>query len=165
GNPGVTAPGLSFKYGYIEARLKAAPGWGLWSALWMLPTPDANGTFHDGAGELDIAEIIGRSPGTVTMFTHKSSISHGRDYDTKINLTQAFHTYGLDWEPDHLTWFIDNKQVFTVTDVASIPQVAEYLIMNLAVGTAGSWEDAPNSSTVFPTTMQVDWIHVWQKNS
>jgi beta-glucanase (GH16 family) len=165
GTPGETAPGFSFKYGYIEARMKAAAGWGLWNAIWMLPTPDADGTFHDGGGELDIAEIIGRSLGTVTMFTHKPTVSHGKDYDTKINLTQSFHTYGLDWEPDHLTWFIDNKAMFTVTDVASIPQVAEYLIMNLSVGTATSWPQAPNSSTVFPASMQVDWIHVWQKNS
>jgi hypothetical protein len=51
-----------------------------------------------------------------------------------------------------------------VTDPGAVPQVAEYLILNLTVGTATSWPGAPNSSTVFPASLQVDWVHVWQKS-
>ena len=37
---------------------------------------------------MDVAEILGRAPGTVTMFTHKPSanLNHGKDFDTKIDL-------------------------------------------------------------------------------
>src|SRR5258708_35521069 len=48
---GSNQPGLSFKYGYIEARMKLTKGSGLWPAFWMMPTPYADGTYHDGDGE------------------------------------------------------------------------------------------------------------------
>jgi beta-glucanase (GH16 family) len=63
-----------------------------------------------------------------------------------------------------VTWFVDNKAIFSLTDPAAVPQVAEYLILNLTVGTPTSWAGAPTSSTVFPSSMQVDWVHVWQKS-
>ena len=48
-----------------------------------------------------------------------------------------------------------------MTDPAAIPTVAEYLILNLAIG--GSWSGPPDATTVFPATMQVDYVKVWQK--
>lgn len=163
GIPGEKAPGFSFKYGYIETRMKVARGRGLWSAFWMLPTANPDGTLHDNDGELDIIEHIGVSPSSATMFAHKGSARRGTDYNTGIDLTAAFHTYGLDWQADHLTWYMDGKALFSITDKSVIPTVAEYLILNLTVGTSTSWPGAPSAQTIFPTSMQVDWIRVWQK--
>ena len=54
---------------------------------------------------------------------------------------------------------MDGKQVFhTSTNVINEPM---YLMLNVAVG--GNWPGAPNSSTPFPATMQVDYVKVWQK--
>jgi beta-glucanase (GH16 family) len=36
-----------------------------------------------------------------------------------------------------------------------------YLILNLAVG--GDWPGMPDASTTFPSTMKVDYVHVWKK--
>jgi beta-glucanase (GH16 family) len=33
--------------------------------------------------------------------------------------------------------------------------------MNLAVG--GNWPGAPSSSTVFPQTLTIDWVRVYQR--
>jgi beta-glucanase (GH16 family) len=165
GVAGEIAPSFSFKYGYIEASMKIPIGKGFWSGLWTLPTPNADGTFHDGDGELDVAEVLGATPTSVTMFTHMGKNQKGTDYTTGTDMSKGFHTYGLDWEPDHLTWYIDGKQLFSVTDTTLIPKVAEYLILNLMIGTPGSWAGAPVSSTVFPSSLQVDWVHVWQKTS
>lgn len=165
GIPGQTKPGFSFKYGYVEARMKVPVGKGLWSAFWMLPTSNPDGTFHDGDGEIDIAEIIGNAPTSLTGFVHKKTTgSRGTDYYAVPDLTAGFHTYGVDWESDHVTWYLDGKALYSLTDPAAVPQVAEYLILNLTVGTPTSWPGAPTSSTVFPSSMQVDWIHVWQKS-
>jgi beta-glucanase (GH16 family) len=162
GVPGKTPPSFSFTYGYTEARIKIAPGDGLWSAFWMLPTPNPDGSFHDNDGELDIMEAIGSEPTVTNGHSHRNGGTWGHDRDTGIDLTQGFHTYGLDWEPDHLTWYLDGQALFTVTDPAAIPTVAEYLILSLSVGTADSWPGAPDATTVFPASMQVDWVHVWQ---
>ena len=37
-----------------------------------------------------------------------------------------------------------------------------YLIANLAVAGASEWGGAPNASTVFPATMQIQSIKIWQ---
>jgi beta-glucanase (GH16 family) len=163
GIPGRTAPGFSFTYGYVEARIKMAPGNGMWSAFWMLPTPYADGTIHDDDGELDVVEFVGPEPTVGNAAAHRGGVNHVHDYDLGTDLTQGFHTYGLDWEPDHLTWYVDGNVVFTTTDTAVIPTVAEYLILNLSVGVAGSWPGTPDATTSFPTSMQVDYVHVWQK--
>jgi beta-glucanase (GH16 family) len=164
GIPGKTAAGFAFKYGYVEARIKVAAGKGLWSAFWMLPTSNPNGSLHDGDGEIDIIETIGSEHRTGNGHVHRNGKEFGHDYDAGVDLTQAFHTYGVDWEPNHLTWFIDGKPLFTITDPAAIPQVAMYLIFNLTVGTPGTWPGAPDSSTTFPSSMQVQWVRVWQKS-
>ena len=34
-----------------------------------------------------------------------------------------------------------------------------YILLNVAVG--GNWPGAPNGATVFPVTMEVDWVRVF----
>src|SRR3954454_712429 len=156
---GKNKPGFSFKYGYVEARMKLNKGSGLWPALWMMPTPYANGTYHDGDGEIDIMEQVGTDPTRTEAHLHHNGTA-GKSYDTHLDLSAAFHTYGLDWQADHLTWYFDGTPFYTVT--ANVPNVAEYLIFNLAVGDANSWPGAPDASTVFPATMQVDYVRLYQ---
>jgi beta-glucanase (GH16 family) len=152
-------PGFSFKYGYVEARMKLNKGSGLWPAFWMMPTPDANGNYHDGDGEIDIMEQVGTDPTRTEAHLHHNGTS-GKSFDTGLDLSAGFHTYGLDWQADHMTWYFDGKPFYTVT--ANVPNVAEYLIFNLAVGDANSWPGAPDANAVFPATMQVDYVHVYQ---
>jgi beta-glucanase (GH16 family) len=164
GVPGKTAPGFAFTYGYIETRLKVAPGQGLWSAFWTLPTSNPDGTFHDGDGEIDIIETIGSEANIGNGHIHRNGVTYGHDYDAGTDLSQSFHTYGVDWEPDHLSWYIDGRLLFSITNAAAIPHVAEYLILSLSVGTIGTWPGAPDATTVFPAAMQVQWVRVWQKS-
>jgi beta-glucanase (GH16 family) len=162
GSAGVTAPGFSFKYGYAEARMKLPTGKGLWPAFWMMPVPDANGNYQDGQGEVDIMEALGDAITRDEVHLHHNGTS-GSSYDTGVDLSKSFHTYGVDWEPDHLTFYFDGKAIYSVTDPSRVPSVAEYLILNLAIGDANSWPGAPDSSTVFPASLQVDYVHVFQK--
>jgi hypothetical protein len=146
---------FSFQYGYVEARIKAAPGQGMWSAFWMLPA-----SYVDANGELDVSEILGRAPTVNTMTYHVGAAQTGRDLDTGIDLTKDFHTYGVDWEPDHIAWYIDGVEKFRTT--SSIVAEPMYLIVNLFAG--GEWAEAPDATTPFPATMQVDFVRVWQKS-
>lgn len=148
------SPKFSFKYGYLEVRAKLPAGQGLWPAIWMMPA-----SYQDGNGELDVMENLGNDMttayGTVHLHGQQQHTYHGAD------LSAGFHTFGMDWEPDHITWYIDGKAYGTTTDTSLIPTVAEYPIMNLAVG--GSWGGNPDSTTPFPATMDIDYIRVWQK--
>jgi beta-glucanase (GH16 family) len=155
---GRNQPGFSFRYGYIEARMKLTRGAGLWPAFWMMPTPYSDGTFHDGDGEIDIMEQVGTNPTVTEAHLHHNGV-FGKAFNTGVDLSAGFHTYGLDWQEDHLTWYFDGNPFYTVT--RNVPNVAMYPILNLAVGDANSWPGEPNASTVLPQSFQIDYLRVY----
>ena len=74
----------------------------------------------------------------------------------------GWHTIGLNWQPDSLTWYVDGIQRRSqFTNAAAIPHMPMYVILNLAVG--GTWPGYPDATTPFPSTFQVDWLRVWKK--
>lgn len=148
-------PKFSFQYGYMEVRARIPSGQGLWPAIWMMPA-----SYKDGDGEIDVMENLGQDPSTVYGTVHV----HGQQQQHTfhgIDLSQGYHTYAVDWEPDHISWYIDGQLYGTTTNTSLIPAEPMYPIINLAVG--GSWGGNPDATTPFPATMDIDYIHVWQK--
>ncbi len=158
---GSVAASFSFLYGYAQATIKMPAGnaQGLWPAFWMLPTPDPG--YHDGDGEIDITEVIDGQDIDNVHLHHSGYTTAGYAYKTGVNLSAAFHTYGVDWEPGTMTFYFDGAPIFSASGPI-VPDVAEYLILDLWIGGAGSWPGAPNSSTVFPNAMTVRSLEVWQ---
>jgi beta-glucanase (GH16 family) len=105
-------------------------------------------------------EQVGTAPRRTEAHLHHHG-TFGKSYDTGVDLSAAFHTYGLDWAPDHLTWYFDGRPFYTVR--TNVPNVPEYLIFNLAVGDANSWPGAPSAATAFPSTMRVDYVRVYKR--
>ena len=147
-------PTFNFKYGYMEVRAKIPKGQGIWPAIWMMPA-----SYNDGNGELDVLEVIGSEPNVANFSLHRSG-GHNTDTWTGPDFSQDFHTYGVDWQPDHVSWYVDGVERARMTDPALICPEASYPILNVAVG--GDWPGAPDSTTAFPATMQVDYVRVWQ---
>lgn len=149
---------VPFRYGYVEARARVPRGSGLWSAIWMLP---AN---HQEKPEIDIFEIVGETPNLVYQSLHavtsEQPIRHVEA--TSDDMTADWHVYGLDWEPNGITWYVDGRQTFSVTDPSVIPTVPMYLVIDLAVG--GDFPTKVLPSTPFPSAMQVDYVRVWQRH-
>lgn len=158
---GTQAPGFTFRYGYVEARIKMPAGRGLWPAFWMLPRPTATGQYRDDAGEIDVIEMLGQRPALAQVHMQLNGAREGRAVSVGTDLSQRFHTYGVHWEPGQMDWYLDGKLIYTLD--GPTPSVREYLILNLAVGSPSSWPGAPDSSTQFPATMKVDYVRVWQQ--
>jgi beta-glucanase (GH16 family) len=63
-----------------------------------------------------------------------------------------------------MTWYIDDVQyhVMAIDDSDELAAFKKkfFLIFNIAVG--GNWPGSPNSSTVFPQRMVVDYVRVFQ---
>ncbi len=147
---------FSFKYGYVESRVQVPKGRGLWSALWMLPTT------RESEPEVDIFEIVGERPNVVAMHTHWLQDGKDRQHGYRWHgedMTVGWHTFGLEWKPGSLTWYVDDVARWRVTDPEKIPQEDMYIIANLAVG--GQFTQSPNASTPFPSSLNVDYIRVW----
>ncbi len=110
-----------FLYGRVEARMKLPYGQGIWPAFWML---GGNASWPQG-GEMDIMEYIGKTPDTIYQTVHGPGYSGSKGIGTHYELTadllkNDFHVYAIEWQPNEIRWFVDDRQVFTVTP-AQIP--------------------------------------------
>jgi beta-glucanase (GH16 family) len=105
----------------MEIRAKLPAVWGYWLGFW-LATSD-----HSWPPELDAMESNGGTPHTITMTIHypNGTSSGGQDssnyYDPNVDFTNGYHTFGLDWEPNAITWYIDGVVRKTFTNTSDIP--------------------------------------------
>lgn len=112
--------------------------------------------------EIDISEVLCGDPYNSYGSVHfASGTNRTQTVSNEQDLSASFHTYGLLWESGHLAWYLDGQQK-AAYDGSDVPEVAMYILLNLAVGASGSWGGAPDSSTLFPASMLVDWVRVWQ---
>ena len=79
----------------------------------------------------------------------------------------AFHTFAVEWEPNVVRFYCDGILYKTLTP-ANLPAGTTwvynhpfFLLMNVAVG--GGWPGNPDATTVFPQTMLVDYVRVYQR--
>lgn len=161
---------FSFTYGRVEARMKIPAGHGLWPAFWMLgDSIDRVG--WPASGEIDVMEshdenpklITGTIHGPVLHSTLRSFQVQGKSVSAS-SLANAFHTYGVVWQPGRITWTLDGKPYATVTR-HSVPtgswvfNAPFHLVLNLAVGPTS---EPPTAATRFPATLLVDWVRLYQ---
>jgi len=162
----------SFQYGRIEASIKMPEGQGMWPAFWMLGS-DINSDPWPACGEMDIMESIGSQPSTNYGSIHGTGFT-GTAIGTAYTLANnakfgdAFHTFGIVWSPKLIKFYVDSPtNVYATYTPSSLPQGAVwpfdagkfFFIMNVAVG--GDWPGSPNSTTVFPQEMLVDYVRVY----
>jgi beta-glucanase (GH16 family) len=151
--------GFSFLYGYAEASIKLVSGTGLWPGFWMLPDPNPAGAYHDADGEIDIMEELGQQNTLDEVHYHQGPNQWGTYIDTGEDLSAGFHTYAVNWQPGKIDYYFDGSLVDTINESSSVPM---YLIFDMAVGSSTTWPGAPDANTVFPSSMQVDDVRVWQ---
>jgi beta-glucanase (GH16 family) len=155
---------FSFTYGLIEARIKIPAGQGLWSAFWLLGAnyPKVN---WPECGEIDVMENIGNEPNIIYGTVHGPGYSSGNYKLPSGIFADGFHTFALQWDPNHLYFIVDGITYHTVTR-SSFPKPSDWvydhsfnIILNLPVG--GSWPGNPNASTHFPQQMLVSYVKVY----
>lgn len=177
-----TANKFDFKYGRVEARVQAAPGQGLWSAFWMLPTNSPYGGWAS-SGEIDIMEVVNPDTENERAF---QTVHYGfpwpwnQQYGTDLDLTDPsdnFYVYAVEWQEDELRWFVDDEHIMTVTSDhyysyfyggldtgyaeggPNAPFDTDFhLLLNLAVGGALPGDVEPGD---IPSEMIVDYVRVY----
>jgi beta-glucanase (GH16 family) len=94
----------------------------------------------------------------------------GNQYEgSSISLDPTeFHVYGVIWNDEKITFFVDGEVYFEYIysenpNSTNIFQNPFFFILNVAVG--GNWPGYPDNTTVFPATMEVDYIRVFQQMS
>ena len=174
----ITTKGIfDFRYGKVEARIKSLDGEGFWPAFWMLPT----GGSWPCDGEIDIMEQWGNNylTNSTTGAAHIGTCPYSQSthfyesfssYISSGSYADDFHTYSVIWKEDTITWYVDETELFSLNPSSywSIPSQSAwpfnsnewYIMINLAITQAG-----PNSNTVFPNQMEIDYVRVYQENT
>lgn len=160
------------QYGRIEARIKLPYGQGLWPAFWMLGA-NFSSIGWPQCGEIDIMEMVGgdnNGDNTTYCTIHWDNAGENANYGESYTigsgvLADDFHVYAVEWNEQSIKGYIDDIEYFVVDITpADLSEFHEnfFIILNVAVG--GNWPGPPNSSTVFPQEMQVDYVRVYQDN-
>jgi beta-glucanase (GH16 family) len=155
---------FSWTYGKIEAKIKLPAGQGMWPAFWMLGQ-----NIHEigwpRCGEIDIMEHINNEDvthGTLHWYNEKHVSSGGT---APCDVTK-YHVYSVEWDREAVRFLLDGNQYWKVEIKDNVSSTEEfhkphYIILNLAIG--GDWPKNPDATSVFPDTMYVDYVRVYQK--
>jgi beta-glucanase (GH16 family) len=169
----ITKNNFSPKYGRFEARIKMPFGQGIWPAFWMLGA-NIDTVNWPTCGEVDIMENIGREPSIIHGTIHGPGYSGSNGPSASFTLpnnqrfADAFHNFAVEWEPDVVRFYCDGilYKTRTPADIPGKTWVFDhpfFIILNLAVG--GTWPGNPDATTVFPQTLQVDYVRVYQRTT
>ena len=167
-----------FRFGYFEIRCKMPTFKGAHPAFWLLSDPQVVGDKVD-ALELDIFEAASSN----IMETRRNSftvnymqyINESRDNglgffvnnDEPTNsLSDKFYTYALEWTPNELTYYLDNRIIYRVpidtNNSASI--IKNMYPCHIRICTEIDWWNPPNEDTQLEPFI-IDYIRVYQKDS
>ncbi|GAB1404423.1 MAG: glycoside hydrolase family 16 protein [Lentimicrobiaceae bacterium] len=172
----------AFGQGRYEVRAKLPGGMGFWPAIW---------TFGQISAEVDIMEAGMQHPRRYHTSIHNwnsKKMEHNRK-NVGTNLSTDFHVFAMEWDPDIIRFFIDEKEVWALSRYTSPrgrnlkkcelkpgryglnpffphPDEKLYLIINLAIGNPHTpFTKTPNEKTAFPAQMEVDWVRVYRRGA
>ncbi len=167
----ITTSGLyNFTCGYVEVSEKISNVRGSWPAIWML-----------GSGwppEIDIMEAPqfvtnndSTAYNTAYHYTNSSGVKADAPYlgfaYPGVDLSAAYHTYGLEWTTTALKFYFDGAVVKSTPLDNAQKQAISNLYLLLTNGN-GSWAGTPTAEQWAAGTTcyaDVDWVRIWQKTT
>lgn len=161
------------QYGRFEARMKLPYGTGYWPAFWMLGA-DIETNPWPACGEIDIMENKGYQPNIVSGALHfpghygGNPVTHNFGYQDR-RFDTDFHVFAIEWSEEKIDFFVDDvlysrikaEDYDDVDWVYNKPGKPFFILLNLAVG--GNFGGNPNDDTLFPQSLYVDYVRVYQK--
>ena len=166
----------SFRYGRIEARIKAPLMEGSWPAFWTLGVSES----WPSCGEIDIFEYYketvlanfcwasNKGQWSPEWSTVRTPLAKYQKEDP--DWANKFHVYAMDWDENRIVLSVDGVPV-NDSSVAKVKNARfrsvenpfrqpHYLLVNLALGgdNGGDVTKIP-----FPVYMYVDYVRVYQK--
>jgi beta-glucanase (GH16 family) len=154
-----TRESFSQTYGYFEMRADMSETPGAWDAFWMLPLVPKDGETPGEWQELDIVEHYGNDPGSTYRWIHTTDKTVNANEERQVTSwnpeqTQGFHTYGMDWQKDEISFYFDGKLMGSKPTPSDM-DAPMYTLANLAV---------QDGATGDPMSMKIDYIRAYSKD-
>lgn len=140
-----------YHYGYYETSMQAIKNDGVVSSFFIYTGPSDNNPWD----EIDI-EVLGKDTTKVQFNYFTNGVgNHEYMYDLGFDASKGYHTYGFDWQPDKITWYVDGKEVYSAT--TNIPSTPGKIMMNVWPGTGvDDWLNHYDGTT--PLTANYQWV-------
>jgi beta-glucanase (GH16 family) len=142
-------------YGFFEARVKLPGGLCQWPAFWMFPEVWDPAHYH----EIDMMECFEHDTET-TISSHEAGSTLSGLTPYSLGPVTSWHTYGVAWTATELVFFGDGVAGGSEGNVAAVPQIPMFPILNLAARPQVTNADYPERMV-----MQVDYIRIWEANA
>jgi beta-glucanase (GH16 family) len=146
-------------YGRWEIRFRADAGAGYAPVVLLWP----KGRWPDD-GEIDLAEVGNPQRHGAGEFLHLGVRNRfiGKHIPSTVDFTR-WHTIAVDWLPDHITFWLDGKALWTVKHATGnadyIPSTPLHLALQNDAGCDTGCKTDQN--TPAQVVMDVDWIKVY----
>ena len=156
---------------YLEARLKFAQRTGFQNAFWSKPNSEA------WPPEIDVAELIQDESEWNDIHVsrhnlHYSSSTKPGDNSTYENintthvpgnnLTENFHTYGVEWQPNSISHFVDGQKIWEWTDQTMLLAMRRgapfYILLSLNINSVGT----ASLNVPWGEQFVTDWVRLWR---
>lgn len=143
-----------FGYGLYQVNMKPIKNPGVVSSFFTYTGPSEGKPWD----EIDI-EFLGKDT-TKVQFNYFTNGRGQKDehvhlHNLGFDASQGFHTYGFDWQADHITWYVDGRAVYTAYN--DIPSTPGKIMMNAWPGKGvDAWLAPYNGQT--PLYAYYDWI-------
>ncbi|OAQ41772.1 hypothetical protein A5893_01255 [Pedobacter psychrophilus] len=160
-----------FKYGRVDVRALVPKGQGIWPALWMLGN-NKSAVSWPTCGEIDLMELIGgsvspKSDSKTYATIHWNDVTHQQSQGSYTlptgKFADQFHVFSMEWNATTIILYLDDieyKRFNTSPTGMDAFRKDFFFTFNVAVG--GDWPGNPDTTTVFPQRMVVDYVRVFQ---
>lgn len=174
-----------FKSGYAEARCILPKGSGLWGAFWL---QSPNMAAEGGGAEIDVVEgpyyndpyNSSKLKNTVFHTLHTGGYGDGHialqsPYYKVSNIYDEFHTYGVRWDENGYTFYVDGMQTWQTKEMTTTDNEFLWLSVEIAgeYGTADpsnpknkyTWAgEIERNGKDFVSTFVIDYVKVYALN-
>ena len=161
-------------YGYFECRCILPKGHSLWGAFWLYCEGVCDETEQGRNGaELDVFESMyydKSKPNTVSSNIHIDGYNEAHQhlgaqkYLVKGDPYSEFNTYGIEWNSDGYTFYINGKKSFS-TDWGGVSQVPEFLILSVEISGENGIASKDALEGVDSSEFVVDYVRAYQYKS
>lgn len=172
-----TEKSFSMKYGYVEVRAKFRTTPGYWIKMVLTDYNDKK----DETAQIDVFNNLGSQDAmyaslgvleTKSYYSHYLGL-HNTDYEGyragvlesgKFFNDDEYHTYGVEWTPEYVRFFVDGVSYGTVEVTADkFKGLKTEMYLDFMAGINMTEQVTVDEDAMWPITASFDWVRVYQK--
>jgi len=148
------------RYGYFEIRARTQRGSGIHCAFWGIGTSETD----TQNAEIDVFEILGSDNSSLIWSLHgqddpKLQYDNGNGHiRVDFNPHEGFHIYALEWAPDFIKLYVDNRLTKTFPASPDYP-----FVFLLGIYEGENWTGKLDTGVPYPKEFAIDYFRAYKR--